>query len=243
MSISELLGRDESRPAYVRFEKRAIQDKQATISTGHYVSKDEDWVLVTPAYSKDCIEKPAVAFFAQKEKEVRDGRVPQAHLDYWKRAYASWREGQDMPLDGTSVKDWNALSPAQCKNLLDAGVRTIEDLASANDEGLRRIGMGGIDLRNRARAWLQAGKDHGPLVSQVAALQKANEILQNSIQSLQDKIARLEGGVVKEADGINATDILEGEETRTPAEQYEAKFGKPPHHRMSQDTILRHLSE
>jgi len=252
MSVGDLMERDEDRPAYVRFERRAVDDKAATLEAGHYVSKDEDYVLVTPPYSKDCIEKKVDSWFSQVEVNVKTGRIPQRHYDLWRQAYDSWKNGQEMPVDGTSVKDWNALSPAQCKNLISAGCRTIEDLAQANDEALRRIGMGGSDLKTKARVWLQAAKDHGPLVGEVTSLQKENEQLQGTIASLQEQITLLSRQLdakerpvetanthIQPVERISADDILE----KTPTEQYIEKFGKAPHHRMKDETILQKLKE
>lgn len=247
MSVGDLLERDAERPAYVRFEVRAVPDPEATLREGHHVSKDEHWILVTPPYSKDCVEKKVANWFAQKEIDVKNGRVNPKHLDMWKESYSRWKNGLEEPLNGTSVKEWNALSPAQCKNLISAGCRTIEDVAMVNDEGLKRIGIGGIDLKNKARAWLQAAKDHGPLVNEVTKLKNENAQLMGAVESLTEQVAilkrHLESTAVEEVprgtiENISADDIL-----GTPAERYESKFGSPPHHRMKPETILKKLEE
>ena len=252
MSVNEVLERDADRPAYVQFEARAIEDKRASLKAGHFVSKDVVYALVTPPYSRDRFEQVADKWLARKELDVKKGRIPQQHLDMWKRAYDNYKKGQEEPLDGTNIKDWNILSPAQCLNLISSGCRTIEDLAQCNDEGIRRIGRGGVDLKKKARAWLQAAKDHGPLITQVSALQKENEQLKGTIDSIQDQVVLLTRQLdAKESIGaisesavtnlveITADDIIE----KTPTEQYEEKFGKPPHHRMKDETILKKLKE
>lgn len=246
MSVNQVMERDAERPAYVRFETRAVDDKAATLEAGHYVSRDEDWALITPPYSKDCVEKKVDKWLSQVRVNVKKGRVPQNHLDIWTQAYDSWKKGQEIPVNGTSIKDWNILSPSQCKNLISAGCLTIEDLAQCNDEGLRRIGMGAVDLKNKAKAWLQAAKDHGPIVMQVTSLLKENEQLKGSIESLQEQITLLarqidskENPVAEIDNSIGITDIIE----QTPAEQYFEKFGKKPHHLMKEATILKKLKE
>lgn len=248
MSVSELLDREVDRPAYVRFEIRAVQDAERSLETGHYVSKDEIWALVTPPYSKDCVEKRADIWLSQKEIDAKNGRISPKHLEFWKEAYKRFQAGQEEPVDGTPLKDWNAISPAQFNNLHAIGMKTVEDVAQANDEGLKRIGMGAIDLRNKARAWLQAAKDHGPLVNEVSALKKENETLKGSVESLMEQVTLLKRHldkdtprevVIEETDsGISADDIL-----GTPEERYEAKFGKKPHHLMKPETILKKLEE
>lgn len=253
MSVGELLEREIGRPAYVRFEVRAVQDAERSLEAGHYVSKDEIWALVTPPYSKDCVEKRADVWLAQKEIDAKNGRIDPNHLDFWKESYRRFQAGQDEPLNGTSLKDWNAISPAQFKNLQSANLRTVEDVAQANDEGLKRIGMGAIDLRNKARAWLQAAKDHGPLVNKVTSLEKENEILKGSVDSLTEQVTLLKRHLDKNQDDIGHSLHITQDDPRetisaadilgTPEERYEAKFGKKPHHLMKPETILKKLEE
>lgn len=249
--VNEIMDRDAERPAYVRFEKRAIQDKQASLVTGHFVSKDVDYILVTPPYSRDCIEKSAEKFFQQKMVDVKKGRVPQAHFDYWKRAYEAWKEGQEAPVDGSPLRDWNGISPSQFKNLQAAGCRTIEDVAQMNDEGIRRVGMGAANLKNRARLWLQAAKDHGPLVGELADLKRENEQLSGAVESLRQQVQRLtqehlatETPSEDPTDTISASDILDEDDgEQALAERYIQRFGKPPHPRMKDSTIRERLRD
>jgi len=248
MSVGEILERDENRPAYVRFERRAVTDSERTLSEGHHVAKDEDYALITPPYSKDVVVKKVAAWFVSVEKNVRAGRIPQKHLDLWKESYSRWQNGQEPPVDGTPIKDWSSISPAQCKNLLNAGCRSVEDLAQANDEAMRRLGMGANELKNKAKAWLQAAKDHGPLTMQIASLEKQNEQLKGTIDSLQDQIKRFEirmdaqdGEVSHETEELPVYD--EKDRARDLAGMYFQKFGKKPHHLMKEATILKKLQE
>lgn len=258
MSVGEILERDENRPAYVRFERRAVTDTKRTLAEGHHVSKDEDYALITPPYSKDVVEKKVEAWFTSVEQNVRAGRIPSRHFELWKESYRLWQEGQEPPVDGTPIKDWSSISPAQCKNLLNAGCRSVEDLAQANDEAMRRLGMGAQDLKNKARAWLQAAKDHGPLTMQIASLEKENDQLKGTIKSLQDQIKRFEIRMDAQDGEANEQTYGDSEFTaqpytspmestaeteKTPAERYEEKFGKKPHHLMKEATILKKLQE
>lgn len=254
MSVGDLLDRENDRPAYVRFETRAIPDKEATLKAGHHVSKDEDFALITPPYSKDCIEKKVESWFFQKEIDVKNGRVSPDHLLQWKKMYAAYKDGQDAPLDGVSVKEWNILSPAKCQNLINAGCRTIEDLSQANDEALRRIGMGAVDLKNKAIAYLQAAKDTSPLINQVTSLQKENEILTGSVESLQEQVTlltrQLDSRSAQAAPIIDvpSPEVISAADVLTPSreeliERYEVKYGKKPQWKMKDETILKKLEE
>jgi hypothetical protein len=190
MSVGELEAREE-RPPYVRFERRGIEDKQASLKAGHYVARDVDYALITPPYSRDRVDIKVDNWFKNEEKNVKSGHTPIEWLERWKKGYEAWKQGEEMEPDGTPIKGWGALSPAQEKMVLHSGIRTIEDLASCNDEGLRRLGLGGRDLVTKARAWLQSANDHGKVALQNAALVKENEQLKTTVASLEEKVDRL----------------------------------------------------
>ena len=243
MAVGDIIDRDE-RPAYVQFERRAVEDKPESEKQGLSISKDVDFVKVTPPYSKDCYVQQVDVWFKNVENNVKNNRTPQLWLDHWKQAYEAFLKGQDAPLLGTPIRDWSAISPAQIKNLIHLNILTIEDLANANDEGLKRIGMGAVELRNKARNWLQAANDHGPLVMKVTALENENNQLKGTIESLQNKIQALTqqiGNIANQnlqiiPEGISAEEIIESVEEKTELEilrdQYRATFGKEPHHLM-----------
>ena len=67
-----------------------------------------------------------------------------------------WKEGEQFEVEGTHLRNWPAISPAQLKNCLDMHLLTVEQLANAADDTVERLGMGGYTLRQRARDWLAA---------------------------------------------------------------------------------------
>jgi len=252
MSIGDIQLEKEDRPSYVKFEIRAVKDGPASLAAGHYVSKDEEWALISALGSTDIVPKRAEKWFDIVEANVSRGREPAKHLDMYREIYNRWKKGLDAPLNGSSLKNWNALSPAQCENLINVGLRTIEDVAQAPDEAMRRYGLGIQDLKNKAKAWLQAAKDHGPLAEEVTQLKSQNKQLQGTIDSLQDQIKRMEIALeakdaeepVRPLPSLKDQYMSEfGKPPASPKDQYIAKFGKPPHHRMKESTIIEKLQE
>ncbi|NIT58371.1 MAG: hypothetical protein GWN00_19735 [Aliifodinibius sp.] len=262
--LSQVADREE-RPAFVQFQQRAVEDKQASIKAGRSVSKNIEFVLVTPPYSKDCFEFKVDQWFKNQETNVRNNRIPQAWLDYWRKCYQHWKDGLDAPVNGIDVRNWPVASPAQIKNMLSAGIRTVEDMAAANDEGLKRFGMGGVELKQKAQAYLQATKDHGPLVQENAALKSQVAQLEGAVASLQAQVKNFidqnEGmGVI--SDEITVDDILDVNESDLDEnsigqaladigqrgllsleDKYEQVFGQRPHHKMKPETIQRKIAE
>lgn len=181
----------KDRPAYARFERRVIENKAESIKVGRYVGKDVDFVLLTPPYSVDVFEQKVTSWFEQMKVEVAQGRLPQVWADKYKESYEKWLKGQELPLDGVPIKGWGVCSPAQQENLIKLNILTVEDLAYANDEAIRRIGMGAVDLRQKAKAWLMNMANHGQVTIELAALRTQNENQAIEIKTLKEQVQKL----------------------------------------------------
>jgi hypothetical protein len=177
----------EQRPSYVRFEKRAVEDRVASMALGHYMTKDVDFAIITPIGSKDMIPREAEGWLASLEQQAREERIPKQWVVQYKEAYAAWKRGEELPVSGTAVKGWPVLSPAQQANVIAANVRTVEDLAQANDEAMRRIGMGGVEMKQKAEAWLKAAKNLGGVTQEISALKQENITLKATLKQLEEQ--------------------------------------------------------
>jgi hypothetical protein len=189
--VGELAAGRKERPAYVRFERRAIEDRTAASVNGRWPKKDVDYALVTPPYSRDVFEQVASEWLAQMDAESQAGRLPGEWAERYRQQYEKWQQGEEMPLNGEPVKGWNVISPAQQANLIAIGIRTVEDLAAVNEEGLRRIGMGAVELRDKAKAWLSQMNDKAPLTQENAALKSENTMLKATNANLEARVREL----------------------------------------------------
>lgn len=249
MSIADIVERKE-RPAYVRFETRAIEDKAASVAAGRYIARDVDYVLITPPYSKDVMIFKVTQWFDNMTRDVQNNRLPEEWAANYRKQYELWKAGQEIPLDGTPIKGWGLASPAQQETLIRMNVRTVEDLARMNDEGIRRFGMGGVEMKNKAVAWL-AQSDQGKSAAKMAELETENSRLKTDLKELRDTVEKLsmqltshERSVVPPVvavpnnDAISVADLMPDDDL---VGRYTAKFGKPPHHRMKPETIRKEL--
>jgi len=182
---------EKARPPYVTFEVRAIEDRNASIEAGHYVTKDVNFAIITPQGSKDRIERVADEWLAKLADDVREGRFDQAWLSAYKEAYKAWAEGNELPENGFPVKNWPVLSPSQIISLLECHVRTVEDLAVANEETLAKIGMGGRALKQRAIDWLASAASIGKPSEELSALKVVNAELKVQNETLAKNLEEL----------------------------------------------------
>lgn len=187
------------RPAYVQFEIRSIEDRTASEEAGHFVARDEIFAIVTPAGTKDRLEKPAEAWLEGVAEGVRQERIPATWLAHYKASFEAFKDSRELPEEGTPISAWPQVSPAQVKNLLDANIRTVEDLAQATEEAVSRIGMGGRALKSKAAAWLESANSTGKVSGQLeklrvenADLKTRNENLQEQVKTLKTELAALQ---------------------------------------------------
>lgn len=181
----------KERPAYIRFEKRAVEDRAASLETGTAKTKDVDFVVITPVGTKDEIPRAVKDWLPHLKEQANQGRLPQEHLVYYTRGYEMWKQGEELPLEGTPIKGWPVLSPSQQQNCISANVRTVEDLAALNGEGATRIGMGAQEMKQKAESWLKAAKDIGVVVQLNSALQVENARLKSTVAALEAKCNEL----------------------------------------------------
>lgn len=197
MVYSVQVGKMDERPPYVAWERLPVEDREASLAAGRYQAKDVDHAVITPAGSKDRIYREVTSWFDHLHQQVNEGRYNPVWLDAFRKSYEAWKNGEDLPVNGTPIKTWGAISPAQVKTLINADVRTVEDLSQANEQTLVRIGLGARSLKDTAARWLaeNGGKQE--------ELVKA----QATINDLQERLARMEAMLAGKAESDKAQPV------------------------------------
>ena len=162
----------QPRPPHVRFIKVPQEDRNASIEAGHPVFIDVDHVVITPQGSKDSVTKPVKDWLDNSDQQVREERLPADWAEKFHNGYAHWKRGEEIPVEGTSLVSWPAISPGELMTCKGIHILTVEDLATANEEGIRRLGMGGLELKKRAKAYLDAAAGPGKVMAENKALQQ-----------------------------------------------------------------------
>lgn len=118
-----------------------------------FIAKDiEGWDgkpfvrIMIPGDKNTIIEQPV--------KEDHKKRFPRQWL-YFQMS----QENPDAPEVGTTIESWHLdakdeIGKAQVEELRILKFRTVEQIAAASDNQLQRIGMGGVSLREKAKAYL-----------------------------------------------------------------------------------------
>jgi len=190
----------KNRPPYVRFHREAVEDRAASIAQGVYVTKDVNYVTIVPPGGKSDVVKVADEWiqYIKNTSRTDPGRFPPEWTDMYVRAYEAWQKGEEIPENGTAIKAWQLLSPAQQEACIRAQLRTVEDLAAAPEEAIAELGMGGRGLVQKAQTWLSTRGDAGSkLTSQLEAQRVLIEDQAAQIKKMQEQLAALQPKVAQ----------------------------------------------
>lgn len=166
------------------FELRAEQDKDATLKAGHFVARDVEWCVM--------IKKGTGATTPEKIARLMKD---QTRWPIIKPYYDAWKANMEAPVDGFPLADWPAITRGQVETLRQLHIRSVQDLAGANDAALMRIGMGGMALKQKAQAWLASAEGPGKAAEEIAALKAESEADKQRIKGMEADIAELRGAL------------------------------------------------
>lgn len=195
MSVS-LMGQE--RPPWIAFEERTEEDRDASREAGGIRFKTVNYIVIRQIGSKDSVEKIAEEWLAYKQEQAEKGSYPMDWVISHQKKYDAWKEGREAPPDGVPLKEWAGVSRAIAENCAQVGVYTVEDLAGANEETLRKIGMGARKYKDTAQAWLDSRLTHGnaeelaALRATVSDMEERDKQKDQLIQKLESRLELLE---------------------------------------------------
>ena len=188
MQIAEM----KARPPHIRFENVAVEDRDGSIAAGHPVFKEVAHVIITPIGSRDSVTKEVNEWLQQTQQQVSEDRLPASWAQNFRSAYEHWKAGEELPVNGSPIRTWPGASVSEIAACKAVHVLTVEDLAQANDETVRRLGMGGLELKKRALRFLDEAHGAGRLVAENAALKAELADVKSRAEITEARLAKLE---------------------------------------------------
>lgn len=189
---------DNERPPYVEFSYRPVEDRIASLEAGHYVTRDVAFVRVTRPGSRDNLDKEAEIWLREMHERARAELIPPSWPENFQLMYERWKKNEELPENGTPIKGWPVLSPAQQENVIHAGFRTVEDLAAASESEVNKVGIGALLFKQKARAWLDSAKNVGTISERLVALEQQVQAQTETIQKLTEQNNLLRTQIPKE---------------------------------------------
>lgn len=186
MYIPSTIEDRQKETAHAEFFLMPQIDHAKTVKAGSNIYIDLEFVAITPMGSG------ANTRVEKRVTDVERGRFP--------AAYEAFLEGREPDIEGTDLRNWPIISPAQLKTCQGAKVFSVEQLAALNEPGMRSIGMGSQHLVNKAKAYVQA---HG---GENAKLASDNALIKQDVERLGKRVVELEESL-KASQAINRATI------------------------------------
>jgi hypothetical protein len=114
-----------------------------------------------------------------------------------------YKAGKSEEVQGTLLSTWGAMAPNLAADYAALNVKTVEQLASADELMITNLGMGAREWKTRAQAYLAATGRSTELVDELAALR--------------ERIALLEAEKAPPVAPLAADPVAEAEAAETPA--------------------------
>lgn len=176
---------------HIRFETRSAEDRAATIEAGRKVYKDVDWVIITPAGGRDVVENHATQWLTNIRDRAQVGQYDPTWVEHFQKMYDLYKQGKELPEDGTALRMCTTLfSPAEIETCLAANIRTLEQLAAANEESIGRMNMMGRALKTRATEALRISEGKGDAMK-IEAMTLENADLKQKVADLTEIVNEL----------------------------------------------------
>lgn len=154
--------------------------------------QEEHWVTYSPAHSplNTSTTERVRHMFPDPERmgEDQDGEKLRFMTHRWSQiepAYKAFREGKEIPINGTPLAAWGGIHAEQAEVLRQHSIRTVEEVRNLTESQLERIRLPNMrDLRTQAKLFLENSD------AAVAAAREAEK--DKVIEEMADRLAKME---------------------------------------------------
>jgi len=130
----------------VKFYHKSVQDFEETSVEGRPIFKEKEYINIRIPGQQDEVSRPA--------KYDDKQRFP--------RHYSAFQQRMEMPIEGTPLTEWPAITRSLADQLAFQGIKTVEQMSNLNDNNMGSL-HGMQTLKQKAKDWLDSTKDDGVL--------------------------------------------------------------------------------
>lgn len=184
----------QPRLPYVQFRSEALEVKD---KDGHTSFINKYWADIVPAGGKDVLVKDADEWIRDlRHKGETRGPFDVAANEYrvwfehFEKALKQFKAGEEMTTVGTPLRAILAFTKAEVAQAEAVRIYSLEDLAAANEEAMRHMGIGARSMKDRAQKLLDG--------SGMTKVVEENAALKAQVQALSDRVDALIAAGIKE---------------------------------------------
>lgn len=150
-----------------RFYMAAVEDEAASKREGRPIFTEVEMVEVM--IPGDRLSRPV---FPVEDK----------HRERWPQAYEAFKRKQSVAQTGMPIEMWPQVTAPRALELKAVGVFTVEALAGLPDGMVSNIGADGRQLREKARAYLDAASGGATVAEQAAEIARLRDMVEALMQ-------------------------------------------------------------
>ena len=156
----------------VRFYMDAVRDDERSEVAGRPIYSDVTFIEIRVRGNKnDVVQRPAHSGDFARFREI----------------YRAFKDGDDVALTGTPLKEWGPLTKSLVMELAHMGFHTVEQLSEASDSVCSR--MAGLqNFKQKAKLFIEMSKGNNAPIEKLAA---ENEALRNNNVALTNQMAEV----------------------------------------------------
>lgn len=161
-----------------------------------------DWVLVAPMGAE--FEKTQTWHRVSKimpdekvDPVIRESAPYQDMIKKWAiigPAYSAWRNGQELPEDGTPLSAWSGVTSEQAEFMKSVGIYTVENVRDMGEATLEKLRFPNARrLPALAKSWLegeQVAEKDAKILEMQAQIDAMAEMLEENMQAEKPKRGR-----------------------------------------------------
>lgn len=156
---------------HINFYTDAVQNEFKTAQEGRPIFDDREMIEIR---------------IPLDDKTIIHALVTDEYRNRFPDEYKAFQSNTVLASSGTPLEHWSALTKSHVAMLKNAGVVSVEDLVNASDANIRQV-MGGLELKTKAKAFLDAAKDTALVEKQALEINELRE----AIMALQAESVRV----------------------------------------------------
>jgi hypothetical protein len=160
-------GRDSTFP---RFHMHSVEDPVASAAAGRPIFVQHERVQIIQPGNPN---SPVLAVTDQERNR-------------WPEQYGAFRKGEEVSISGTPLEQWSYLPRNAVLELKAIDLHTVEQIAGMPDSAMHKMGMGGRNIRDMAKAYLDDA-DAQSITSEALARAERAEIQIATLQKQVDE--------------------------------------------------------
>lgn len=170
-----------------RTEYRAVPGKPELVA--------REWVKYAPRHAPGLINEDMVHTMIPPDNGLPrdDEGLKMGYMEaVWRQIaphYKAWKEGTEVPLDGTPLAAWSGVSPAQAEVFRAHKVRTVEDIRDMTEGQMGRIQLPNLRMIKTQAGEFLASRDKTEQAGRIAAVEEQNAALQAQLEEMAKIVA------------------------------------------------------